>query len=106
MPYFDQTKSLRPIKFIASRKLINMIKKILIPIILLSLLFAFASCSKNCDDKVATCSESPPTDELCQAYFNNWFYDSEKNKCEQIGYSGCESYGFTSEEDCEVCECN
>ena len=84
----------------------NMIQKTLIPTILLSLLFVFASCSKDCDSKIATCSETPATNEYCLAVFYNWFYNSEKNKCERIGYSGCESYGFTTKEDCEACECD
>jgi len=67
---------------------------------------AFMNCSKDCETKIATCSETPPTDELCLAYFSRWFYNEDQNKCEEIPYSGCTQKGFATKVDCEQCECN
>ncbi|MEC8273292.1 MAG: BPTI/Kunitz-type proteinase inhibitor domain-containing protein [Bacteroidota bacterium] len=50
------------------------------------------------------CSHKPPTDELCAAYFERWFYNSEENSCEQIGYSRCNQWGFESLEGCQDCD--
>ena len=55
-------------------------------------------CTEN-----ASCNEVPPTDELCEAYFEMWFYDSSTETCSQIGYSGCEAYGFETQAECEDC---
>ena len=63
------------------------------------------SCSKNCNPTSAVCNETPPKDELCQAYFTRWFYNKSKNACEQIGYSGCSQKGFETKEACESCKC-
>lgn len=76
-----------------------------IPTILFVLIVVLISCSKDCTPELATCSETPPTNELCQAYFNRWFYDKSKNKCEQIGYSGCSPKGFATQQECEECKC-
>jgi len=65
------------------------------------------SCSKSCpESEMAVCQDTPPTDEDCLAYFQSWFYDSKKNTCEKIGYSGCSPSGFESQEACEACKCN
>jgi hypothetical protein len=61
----------------------------------------FGDCSTT-----ATCSETPPTDEICAAYFTMWFYDQTKKSCKQIGYSGCSKKGFETKEECESCKCN
>ena len=79
--------------------------KIFIPAILLFLIVGLTNCSKECEQKLATCSETPPSNELCQAAFNRWFYNKEKNKCEQIGYSGCSQKGFATQQECEECKC-
>jgi len=63
------------------------------------------SCTKDCEPVMATCLERPPTNELCDAYFNRWFYNQEENNCEQIGYSGCSQKGFASKQECEECLC-
>jgi hypothetical protein len=76
-----------------------------IPAILFVLIIGLTSCSKECESQDTTCSETPPTNEICQAYFNRWFYDKENNKCEQIGYSGCSQKGFSTEQECEECKC-
>ena len=47
----------------------------------------------------------PPQDELCQAYFERWFFDENSNTCQLIGYSGCSETGFASQEDCQQCLC-
>ena len=52
------------------------------------------------------CLDVPPTNELCQAYFVRWFYNSQTNECDQIGYSGCEQYGFATQQECEDCAYN
>jgi hypothetical protein len=75
-------------------------------ILLLTITLVIISCSKDCDTKITTCNETPPTDELCQAAFQRWFYNDDKKKCEQIGYSGCSEKGFATLEDCQECECN
>ncbi len=82
-----------------------MTAKILIPVIAFFLTAGLTSCSKECEPKLATCNETPPTSELCQAAFNSWFYNKEKNKCEQIGYSGCSQKGFAQQQECEECKC-
>ena len=66
----------------------------------------FSNCSENCVEENVLCSHTPPTDELCGAYFERWFYNSEENSCEQIGYSGCNEWGFDSLEACEECDCD
>jgi hypothetical protein len=68
---------------------------------------AFLSACKD-DDCVQEnkCSDKPPTDELCLAAFQTWFYNPETSECEQKSYSGCNSYGFETEEECKKCDCN
>lgn len=51
------------------------------------------------------CSEYPPKDELCQAAFESYFYSAKDGKCYKKGYSGCEEYGFKTEEECKQCKC-
>jgi hypothetical protein len=62
-----------------------------------------ASCKRTCTVKEDTCSDRPPTDELCEAYFERWFYNSRTDKCELIGYSGCSQKGFATKRACESC---
>lgn len=76
-----------------------------ITVILFALTVGLTSCSKDCEPKHATCNETPPTNELCQAAFNRWFFNKDKNKCEQIGYSGCSQKGFATQQECEECKC-
>ena len=68
-------------------------------------LVIFGACKDDCVQDNA-CNEQPPTDELCQAAFQTWFYNPETSECEQKSYSGCDSYGFTTEEECKKCDCN
>lgn len=74
--------------------------------LLLSTSLLLGACQKNCDNKPATCSERPPTNEACAAYFERWFYNADQDKCELIGYSGCGQYGFATQADCEACLCD
>jgi hypothetical protein len=67
--------------------------------------FLAQSCTKNCSFSNAKCSEQPPTDQTCQAYFESWIYNSQTKKCEWKGYSGCSAIGFESREECEECKC-
>lgn len=90
--------------FILDRKSIRAIVLKLIGISIVILVTI--SCSKTCEPQVATCNEKPPSGEFtCTAFFENWFYDPDKNKCDQIGYSGCSPRGFESKEECEKCTC-
>lgn len=68
--------------------------------------FLLISCDKDCEYPTDVCKERPPTNELCEAAFNTWFYNEETNSCEQIGYSGCNAYGFATKSECEACICN
>ena len=72
--------------------------------------FVFINCAKNatkdCVSTQPACSEKAPTNELCEAAFNRWFYNKASNECEQIGYSGCSAKGFETEIECESCQCN
>ena len=75
--------------------------------VLAGLLFLL-SCKNNCEEykTIDKCLEQVPTNELCQAYFQKWLYDEDKNSCVQIGYSGCSSKGFDTKTECEACLCN
>lgn len=73
---------------------------------LLSTSLLLGACQKNCDNKPAPCSERPPNNEACAAYFERWFYDAGTNKCEMIAYSGCGAYGFATQSACEACLCD
>ena len=81
-------------------------KNIVFLAFLLAIVFIIPSCEKDCDFDNPVCAETPPTDEACLAYFERWFYDSEANKCEKIGYSGCTQKGFATMEECESCGCD
>ncbi len=64
------------------------------------------SCGNNCDpNPTGTCAETPPTNEMCTAYFTRWFYNAQTQTCTQIGYSGCSQRGFATEQECEACKC-
>lgn len=77
---------------------------------LTALLFGLTLCLTNCEKCRETqnpaCNETAPTDGICQAYFTTWFYNKDKKKCEQIGYSGCSASGFATEQECQECQCN
>lgn len=73
---------------------------------LLFVALMFTNCSEECETTIATCKEKPPTNELCLAYFERWFYNADQNECEPIGYSGCSQWGFETEAECEACRCN
>jgi hypothetical protein len=77
----------------------------LIPATLILLTLGLTNCSKDCEPTNATCSETPPTNEACLAYFERWFFSKEKNNCEKIGYSGCSPKGFATQQECEECKC-
>ncbi len=77
-------------------------------LILLSflLLLGLNSCNKECMTiENEGCKDTVPTDEVCQAAFERWFYDSEVNSCKLVGYSGCSLKGFATKEECEECKC-
>lgn len=81
-------------------------RKVLTLIFILGTSLGSMNCNSDCDIKIDTCKESPPMDELCAAAFTRWFYNTETNKCEQIGYSGCSQKGFDTKQACEACKCN
>ena len=63
------------------------------------------SCKKQTTVNNATCKETPPTNELCEAAFQRWFYDQSTHTCEEISYSGCSMKGFASKSECaDACE--
>jgi hypothetical protein len=77
---------------------------------LLALLFSVSllatACADDCEPStLSTCSETPPTNELCQAQFNRWFYNASTNTCSQISYTGCSLKGFATQAECEACGC-
>lgn len=76
-------------------------------IVLISLMGIFLSCDKNC--KITStdtrCKESVPTSEMCQAYFQRWFFNAATNECELKSYSGCSQKGFETQAACEACGC-
>jgi len=66
----------------------------------------FVSCTKDCKQATnSLCNISAPTDGVCQAYFESWFYNKSMNTCEKVGYSGCSAKGFETKKDCEQCKC-
>ncbi|TNE55701.1 MAG: hypothetical protein EP338_02710 [Bacteroidetes bacterium] len=72
----------------------------------LFVLGALYSCEKNKKKVLSTkCQEQVPTDQVCQAHFERWFYNQETGNCEQKSYGGCNTYGFETREACE-CECD
>ena len=80
-------------------------------LLIVSVAFLSSCKEKPCVDKKPcsddkTCYEKPASTEPCEAAFERWFYDSKTNECYKKAYSGCEIYGFASEEECEKCECN
>ncbi len=83
-------------------------KNLLMFSVCLFLFFFTTSCKKDCDiaELNPACEETVPTNELCQAAFKTWFYNSETETCSEIGYSGCSQKGFETKEDCEACKCN
>lgn len=84
---------------------LQMKRKILTLIILLISILGLTNCANDCEQRISTCTERPPTDELCTAAFDRWFYNEGKNKCEQISYSGCSQNGFETQLECEECKC-
>ncbi len=81
-------------------------KKIPTLIFILGSLLGFTNCNKDCEIKIDTCKEIPPSNEACEAYFSRWFFTSTNKKCEQIGYSGCSMKGFETKLACEACKCD
>jgi hypothetical protein len=73
--------------------------------LLFGLAIGSASCNKECEIKNPACNEVAPSDEVCAASFQRWFYNKKKNACEQVSYSGCEHYGFSTKQECESCKC-
>jgi hypothetical protein len=52
------------------------------------------------------CQEASATNEACHGYIQRWFYNTESNACNSIGYSGCSQYGFATQAECEACLCD
>lgn len=72
---------------------------------LCTLLTIAIACNKTCEPANPICTETPPTQELCAAYFERWFFDSKQNKCVKKSYSGCSAKGFETEQACNACKC-
>lgn len=65
----------------------------------------FISCKKQNSVSNPTCKETPPTNELCEAAFQRWFYNPSTSTCQVISYSGCSMKGFASQGECaDACE--
>lgn len=77
---------------------------------LLTLFILFGTFSKCGKDDVCEkptnqiCYETPPTDELCDAYFERWFYNIKSKSCKMVAYSGCSQKGFETQRDCQNCK--
>lgn len=88
-----------PVSFLYEKHII--MKKLLL---LLFILVASLACEHECDNQTEICNETVPNED-CEAYFVRWFYNSRTNACTEIGYSGCEHYGFATQAECETCLC-
>ena len=95
------TPRLHSLKFASLAKF-----KSIIPLAFLLLAASELGCKKNCETTNPVCKETAPTNELCQAAFNRWFYDATTNACQQIAYSGCSAKGFATQAECEACKCS
>ena len=65
-----------------------------------------STCKKPCEPVYSTYKDKVPTEELCQAAFQTWFYDADKETCELKAYSACSKKGFDTEKECWACKCN
>ena len=76
-------------------------------IVTIALAIVAFSCDKTCKTAStdARCKETVPTNEMCQAYFQRWFFNAAKNECELKAYSGCSEKGFATPGECETCGC-
>jgi len=72
---------------------------------ILTIILTSLACEDNCENQVEACAEATPPDEACLAYFVRWFYNDATKTCTEIGYSGCEQYGFATQVECEACIC-
>ncbi len=79
--------------------------KLQISMTIIVLILGLSNCSKDCITTITTCKETVPTDEMCLAAFERWFFNKTKNKCEKIGYSGCSQKGFATQQECDGCKC-
>lgn len=76
---------------------------------LLAISITVTGCCQMDDDcaenSAPECFDQVPQDELCDAYFERWFYSEADNACTKIAYSGCSMRGFETEEACSECQC-
>ena len=86
--------------------------KIIIVILTGLFISIFISCNDSgdekieCDDTNTACSQVPPTNEICSAFFQKWFYDNQTKRCNLVSYSGCSDLGFKTKKECEACNCD
>jgi hypothetical protein len=78
----------------------NTIILVMVSTIILGIVSLNFSCSKS-KTLESICSVQPPSDEMCKAAFQRWFYNKSKNQCELKYYSGCSAKGFETQEACE-----
>lgn len=76
-------------------------------LVIIALAIVAFSCDKTCKTAStdARCKETVPTNEMCQAYFQRWFFNAATNECELKAYSGCSEKGFATRGECETCGC-
>jgi hypothetical protein len=76
-------------------------------LVIIALAIVAFSCDKTCKTAStdARCKETAPTNEMCQAYFQRWFFNAAENECELKAYSGCSEKGFATRGECETCGC-
>ena len=72
---------------------------------ILTLTLLISACSTDDCNASEACADVVPTDELCQAYFERWFFNDVSKSCYLAAYSGCSQKGFESKEACEKCKC-
>jgi len=77
----------------------------LAPLLLITLFFAITACNKDCPT-TGPCSLEPDPG-ICQAAIPRYYFDKQKQKCEEFIWGGCDgTVPFETLEECEKCTCN
>jgi len=71
----------------------------------LFLLLMSFGCNKDCPVKGPCALEPDPG--ICEAYIPKYYFDKEKQKCEEFIWGGCDgTVPFDTMEECKECSCN